>query len=64
MPKPTLIDLSVILVHRTENAVLVKDTETSAPVWLPLSLVEVDGNVGEVGEVTLPEWLAQERGLI
>lgn len=64
MPRPSLIDLSVIIVHRTAKAVLVKDTEDAEPVWLPLSQVEVDGEPGTVGEVTLPEWLATEKGLI
>lgn len=60
----TLIDLSVILVHRTDKAVLVKETEDSEPIWLPLSQVEIDGEPGDIGEVTLPEWLAVEKGLI
>lgn len=59
-----LIDLSVIIVHQTDRAVLVKDAEDAGAIWLPLSLVEVDGEPGELGEVTMPEWLAQEKGLI
>jgi hypothetical protein len=64
MNRRTLIDLSVIIVRRTEKAVLVKDAEGAKPVWLPLAQVEVEGEVGAVGEITLPEWLAQEKGLI
>lgn len=56
-----IIDISVIIVHLTEKAVLIKDAEDADAVWLPLSQVEVDeaDNV-----VTLPEWLALEKGLI
>lgn len=64
MPHLSLISFNVLIVHRTDKAVLVKDAEDAAPVWLPLSQVEVDGEPGAVGEVTLPEWLAQEKGLI
>lgn len=64
MAKRTLLDLSVIIVHRTERAVLVKDAEDAEPKWLPLSQVEVEGAPGAVGTVTLPEWLAVEKGLV
>lgn len=64
MPRPSLLDLSVIIVHRTERAVLVKDAEHAEPKWLPLSQVEVEGEPGGIGQVTLPEWLAIEKGLV
>lgn len=64
MPRPEIIDLSVIIVHATARAVLVKETEDSEGAWLPLSQVEIDGEPGRVGTVTLPEWLAREKGLI
>jgi hypothetical protein len=64
MTRRTIIDISVIIVHRTEKAVLIKDAENAKPVWLPLSQVEIEGGSGEIGELTLPEWLAQEKGLI
>lgn len=59
-----LTDLTVLIKHQTEKAVLVAETEDDDGVWLPLSQVEVDGDVGSIGTVTLPEWLALERGLI
>lgn len=64
MTRSNIIDLAVIIVHRTDKAVRVKDAEDSEPVWLPLSQVEVEGEVGQIGEITLPDWLAQEKGLI
>lgn len=59
-----LTDVSVLIKHQTDKAVLVAADEDAEDVWLPLSQVEVDGDVGTVGTVTMPEWLAQERGLI
>lgn len=64
MGRRTVLDLELILAHRTQRAVLVKDAEDSAGVWLPLSQVEVEGEPGQVATVTLPEWLAIEKGLV
>lgn len=59
-----LIDISVVLVHQTEKAVLV-DHGGEANVWLPRSAIEIekDGN-GKTWTITLPERLAAEKGLI
>lgn len=59
-----LIDISVVLVHQTEKAVLV-DHGGEANVWLPRSAIEIekDGN-GKTWTVTLRESLAIEKGLI
>lgn len=62
--KSNIIDVEAIIVHRTDKAVLVKADEAADGVWLPLSQVEVDGEPGGIGTITLPEWLATERGLI
>lgn len=59
--KSNIVDVDVIVVHQTEKAVLVKTDEGGEGVWLPLSQVELDE---AAGVVTLPEWLALERGLI
>ncbi len=58
-----VIDIAVILKHETPKAYLV-DTGERNPVWLPKSEVEFydDGKGG--GIVTLPYWLAHEKGLI
>lgn len=59
-----LIDISVVLVHQTEKAVLV-DHGGEANVWLPRSAIEIekDGN-GKTWTITLSERLAAEKGLI
>ena len=61
----TLVDLTVQILHRTDRAVLVTDSTPDNGVWLPLSQIEV-APADKVGlhVVTLPDWLAQERGLI
>lgn len=64
MSRSNLVDVEVIIVHQTDKAVLVKSDEEADGVWLPLSQCEVDAEPGSVGEVTLPDWLATERGLV
>ena len=64
--KSDLIDIDVEVTHRTEKAVLVHTGIKEKSVWLPLSQVEVEPNGAFDGieTVTLPEWLALEKGLI
>lgn len=55
-----LIDISGQIMHETAKAVLFSDTgEKDKAVWLPKSQIEVNGNI-----VTMPEWLAKDKGLI
>ena len=62
--KSDLIDISVIVQHQTENAVLVDHGGTEA-VWLPLSQIGIEPNTdGKTHDVTLPEWLAREKEMI
>lgn len=62
--RSTLIDISVVLVHETEKAVLV-DHGGDGNVWLPKSAIEIEADSnGKTHTVTLPEALAQEKGLI
>lgn len=59
-----LVDISVVLVHQTEKAVLV-DHGGAANVWLPRSAIEIERDPGgKTWTVTLPERLAAEKGLI
>lgn len=63
--KSDLVDVSVVLHHETPKAVLVSDDgNRDRGVWLPLSQVEVEHKKGGVVEVTMPEWLAIEKGLV
>ena len=60
-----LCDVTVRVHHTTERAVLVSDDgDPEKAVWLPLSQVEVETKANGIAEITLPEWLAKERGLI
>lgn len=63
--KSDLIDLTLRLHQITARAILVSDSgDTDDAVWLPKSQVEFDEIKPGIVEVTLPEWLALERGLI
>lgn len=52
-----IIEIACIIKYQTEKAVLINDGDKD--VWLPLSKVDVSEN-----EVSLPEWLALDKGLI
>ena len=59
-----LVDISVVLIHETDRAVLV-DHGGEANVWLPRSAIEIERDKsGKTWTVTLPERLANEKGLI
>lgn len=62
--RSNIIDVHVLIQHETEKAVLVRGDEEADPVWLPKSQIELESLGAGLGIVTLPEWLAQERGLI
>ncbi|UWQ30218.1 hypothetical protein [Leisingera sp. M523] len=64
MTHSNIIDLDLIIVRLTDKAALVKGAEDADAIWLPLSQIELDGEPGAVGTVSLPDWMAQERGLI
>ncbi len=64
-----LVDLLLFEHHRTAAAVLVSDDgEEKSAVWLPLSQVEIEAKPGRPGGrevlVTLPQWLATDKGLV
>lgn len=60
-----LTDITVQLHQETERAILVSDDGSpDNAVWLPKSQVEFVTKPGGIAEVTLPEWLAIERGLV
>jgi hypothetical protein len=61
-------EVSVEFLRETDKAILVTDTgDPSDAVWLPKSQIEVqeeDPERGDTITVTLPEWLAEDKGLI
>lgn len=63
--KSDLVDVTCHVHHTTERAVLVSDDgDVEKACWLPLSQVEVEMKQPPIAEVTMPEWLAKQRGLI
>ena len=74
-----IIDLTLALHHKTALAVMVSETGDGAKaIWLPLSKIEIH-NLGKtcrgfdkrgqaeslpLFEITMPEWLAIDKGLI
>lgn len=63
MPRE-VIDVTVRVLNRTALAVRVTDGTTDEAVWLPLSQIEIEPAQSGYHTVTLPEWLAQEKGLV
>ena len=63
--KSDVIDIDGSIEAQTEKAVLFHDGDKSKAVWLARSQIEISetGFAGIV-TVTLPEWLALEKGLI
>jgi hypothetical protein len=70
MSRSDLVDLTLQRHAETKLAILVSDDgDQSKAVWLPLSQIEVavapgTGAAKGLVLVTLPEWLATERGLV
>lgn len=63
--KSDLIDITMQLHAETPKAVLVSDAGDQAKaIWLPLSQVEIERKSIGIVVVTMPEWLAMQRGLI
>lgn len=60
-----LIDVTMIRHHMTDKAILASDDgDSEKAVWLPLSVCEVCKLKDDMVEITMPEWLAIEKGLI
>lgn len=59
--KSDLIDIACIIRHETQRAWLI-DVGNEKPVWVPKSQVEVYEDKGTI--ITMPEWLAKEKGLV
>lgn len=64
--KSDLLDLEVTIVSATDKAIRVDTSDITEPVWLPRSQVEIETDrEDEIGQatITLPKWLAENRGL-
>ena len=65
MSKSDLVDIDVAVEHRTEKAALVHTGNKENAVWVPLSQVEIEETgIGGIFTLTLPEWLAIDKGLV
>lgn len=63
--KSNIIDIDVEITARTDKAVLARTGIKEQAVWLPLSQIEIsESGFAGIETVTLPEWLALEKGLI
>jgi hypothetical protein len=62
MSDAKLTDIVAKLRHETERAFLIFDGAHA--VWLPKSQCEIELGKNMTCIVTLPEWLAREKGLI
>lgn len=58
-----LVEIFVIVEHETANAILV-DAGTDESCWIPKSQISAEEIVTKRGQITIPEWLAKEKGLI
>ena len=57
-----LIDIVIVIMIKRPNAILVSDGTKQA--WLPRSQIEIENEDLKFSTVTLPEWLAIEKGLV
>lgn len=65
MGKSNLVDLDMQILHETEKAVLATLDVPDNGVWLPKSQIEIQDTVIEgIVSITLPEWLAKDKGLV
>jgi len=63
--KSNIIDIDGAIEHSTEKAVLFHLGDKTKAVWLPRSQIEIeDTGIGGIHTVSLPDWLALEKGLI
>jgi hypothetical protein len=63
--KAPMVTLEVKMVEWTNLAILVTTGDDEEAVWLPLSQVDaVPPCYGGWHEITIPEWIALDRGLI
>lgn len=64
MPKKELYDASFEFVAETERAILVTEDGGKTKHWLPKSQIEYEQKADGSVEVTMPVWLATEKGIV
>jgi hypothetical protein len=65
MSRSDIVDIQVVFLGETDAAIRVEDDEENI-IWLPKSQVETTDDLvsGSVITVAMPEWLAEEKGLV
>lgn len=64
MGKATLVDITVMRHAETAKAVLVSnDGDEDGAVWIPKSQISIAEMDGKAIEISIPEWLAMDKGL-
>lgn len=64
MPKKILIDVVCQFLFETDAAICITDEDPAKKIWLPKSQIEFEIDNRNLVTITLPEWLATEKGLI
>lgn len=65
MTRKTLISFTLNIFYETEKAIRVGETtDPSEGFWLPKSKIEYAETGANIVEVTMPEWLAEEKGIL
>lgn len=64
MPPKQLYDASFEFLRETELAICVTDDGSKTTHWLPKSQIEYEMRSNGVVEVTMPTWLAKEKGIV
>ena len=60
-----LIEITVMIHHKTDRGVLVSDTgQEDDAVWLPLAKIDIEPRRNGFAQISVPEWLAKREGLI
>jgi len=55
----------VVVLRETPRAVcILSPLDNKTEVWLPLSQVEIDYTEPHLADVTIPDWLADEKDLL
>ena len=64
--KADLVDLTLHVVCRSRSgkALQVYDASPDEKVWLPISEIETEPLRDDLAIITMPRWIAREKGLI
>jgi hypothetical protein len=60
-----LVDIELQLHHETDKAILVSDDgDRERAVWLAKALVEIEPKKRGIVVVTMPDWMARDKGFV